>query len=872
MLLEELQSNPSEQSGASAPMPATAQTPPAPAAESATPPEKANKPFLKERKGKGSAAAPAKKAKAARDVSTNSLTGIEHVFPNGLVDSGDGRFSLCVELGDTNYKDELFDIQKQLHIAYSQILGGFPPESVAQITILNEQVRDARTVRLLPEEGLDGAYAAEYNDILEDRQRQGDNHIRRSKYLTWSIPASSDEAAISQLETISDTVVSNFFRTCLHVPIRRLDGAERIELFRRILRPLAPATFSWEKVAAGARPSGFVAPESVSFSTGEWGSDVFRRRMVADGRYISVMHIRDFGTDLSDEALSDIAALPIPMMVSLVYKPQVRAKMIGRINEQIQVAQAGINEYVKSISKQGGDVTRLAPTLEGRANEAEDLRQYVIDNDQQVLYFQGLIVLFAESVKELMEAEGQVRAVCNNRTIDVDVCWTKTKHALTSALPLAHPRAGVKDMYRSLCNFEAGALNPFGAVALDDDPMESVMIGQSSVTNLPNYIDLGKLPSPHMWIMGITGAGKGMLLKSILSWEVLKHARPEEGPFAGTRDAASAPQMFVFDFHNEYRAVAEAYGGTVSDVSALDSTCINPLAITSAGTPVEPSDVADSSDFFIALTESVLSEPMTPVQISILDRCVNAVYAPHIGKTSRPVLADLIEALEAQPEPEAKYLAKCYEIYTKGSLCCFNGQTNIEDDPILQVFNLQNTQKTLRTFAILTMLQHVKNAVYANFAAHRITWCVVEEAQSLFDRKNTNAADNYPVMRVLESFFAELRKFGLRMICVTQLPEVVLDHPKAKNLFDNSGLFVFLAQSQTNCGRLEDLFSLSQAQVGLMARAEKGNGLLVLANGTKLGFKNQIPKTLPSGAPSALYELFNTDPERAAVAKAEKGC
>ena len=611
--------------------------------------------------------------------------------------------------------------------------------------MLNEAVRDSRTVRILPEEGMDARYASEFNDILEERQRQGDSHIKRTKYFTWSVAAQDAQHAASALESIYDTTIVNFSKSVMNVPIHRLDGEERVELLRRILRPKAPSLFSWDQVAAGRRAADFVAPASVRFNVSNEMSEVVRRSMVMDERYVSVMHIRNFGTDLSDEALSEITGLPIPMMASLVFVPQNRAKMIGRVNTAIAVAQNSINDYNRQNVNSGGSALYTPPNLESKAQDGADLRRYIIDHDQQVLFFQGLIVLFADSPKELQESEQMVRTVCQNRTIDIDVCWTKTKHAFTSAMPFAHPRPAMREKFRSLCQNEAGALNPFGGIAFEDEPMDSILVGQSSVTNLPNYINLALLPSPHMWIMGITGGGKGMMLKSILIWILLKEPRPLEGPWAGLRAKGRADQIFVFDFHNEYRALANCFGGTVSDVSALADTCINPLAITSAGTPVEPSDVANSSDFFTALTESVLSRPMDPLEISVLDRCIQNIYRPHIGKTSRPTLTDLTEELVQQPEECAEYLAKCYEIYTKGGLSCFNGQTNVSDNESFQVFNCQGLQKTLRTFAILTLLQHVRNAVYRNFDAGRTTWCVVEEAQSLFDRKNTNAADDYPI-------------------------------------------------------------------------------------------------------------------------------
>ena len=156
------------------------------------------------------------------------------------------------------------------------------------------------------------------------------------------------------------------------------------------------------------------------------------------------------------------------------------------------------------------------------------------------------------------------------------------------------------------------------------------------------------------------------------------------------------------------------------------------------------------------------------------------------------------------------------------------------------------------------MLQHVRNATFANNAAGKPTYLFMEEVQILLE--------NEPAARMLNEFYAEMRKWGLHMVCVTQHPITMLEHPIGKKMYENTGMHVFLPMQNLNAEYVAEYFRLSPTQKDIIdVRGDnKGRGL-VSAAGMKIPFNAWIdPKW-----DKELYEMFNTDPnanKRTAVA------
>lgn len=814
---------------------------------------------------KGGRARGARRRRAAREVEriagsgavavANDLAGFDLLFSDGIADLGDGVFSKTVEFGDISYEHERRETKDDIFDKFSQLHASFPPESCYQINLVNLPVSQTRVERYLEEAGPAADLARSYNEIIEERQRRGRMEFDRRNFISFAVAAPSAADASSALQTATESVATHLSR--LQVRSESLDGLARAKLVHDLLAgPSEPFMFDYSRLAQTRKEHvrDFVVPAWCAYSPAE---RILRRELEMPGRVVKTYRIRDFGSDLSDRALRSIRALPIPMNISLLFRPQPKGKTVQRIRQNIDVVQAEMYDYSAAVGKAGGDPTLLPPALEDKEAEGRELLDFVREQDQQVSWFQGLITVYAEDSDEMSRYHRLLMDERGAWSVDIVEMPLKQEPALTSALPLA--KSVLDRDYRSLTTAEGAALIPFSSQNIHDDPKRSYLLGVDRVSGAEILVDPDRLKSPHMWIFGMTGSGKGMQVNSFLTYSLCQHPRTvlDEETGAWSPADPTCPQWHVFDFHEEYVAVAERFGASVNRFGPGHNSCLNPMDMSDAAGELTIKDMRANTDFFLALLESMMDRALSQREKSLLDRCLIATYEPHLGKETRPDLSDLYGALRSEQGEVAAGLADSLEMYVTGSMSSFAAQTNVETDELLNVYVMSELGDTMQTLGMMSALQHVRQCTFGNYALGKPTYLLIEECQILFD--------NDAAVRVLDSYFGELRKYGLHIVCVTQLPNRVLEHKRAVNLFENSGLFVFLPQQQRNAQTITEMFRLSKSQAEYISQsAEAGTGLVV-ADGVKIAMRNTIPRE------TALYELWNTDPYKLAKLGKDRG-
>lgn len=804
------------------------------------------------RKSRKRAAKEAERAAGQRAVlCTNDLAGFELMFADGTAEVVPGVFSRTVEFGDVNYENERRDVQDAIYERMCQLHASFNAGTSYQMTLVNYPSRTVEVEAYLDEVGPTADIAASYNAIIRERQRRGRVEFDRRNFLSFATPASSEAAAAPILQSMEESARSTL--SAMGARVSAMDGMERARAISGILRgPEAPFTLDYSRVGeSGEHVRDYVAPSWAAYPDDD---RTLRRRLAMPGRVVKSYLIRDLGSDLSERTVRTIRALPIPMAISMSFRPQPRGEISRRIRRNIDVVQAEALDYQQAIARQGGDITMLPPALENRESDARDLMDWVRENDQVVSWWQGVITVFAHTDEELAGYESELMDQAGRWTIDLVELPLRQEEALMSALPLGVPR--IDKAYRSLTTAEGAAMIPFSSDVISGDPRRSLLFGVNQVTRASLFVDPDELKSPHGWVLGITGSGKGMEVNSFLSYLLLRYPRTATDRDTGrpVSPDPEAPQVFAFDFHGEYVHQFERYGAAICRFGPSESSCLNPMDIASEGGRLTLKDVRDNTDSFLALISSMMSRTLEQNELSAVDRCLDRAFAPYIGTDERPILSDLYDAMAEDGTPVADDLADSIEMYVNGAMNSCNGRTNVFDDRQANLYVMSDLGTTMQTLVMLAALLHVRKACFENYREGRATYLLLEEVQILFD--------NDAAVRMLDSFFSELRKFGLHIICVTQLPARVLNHPLAARLFENSGWFVLLPMDSGNVDLMADRFKLSQSQAEkIKPSASAGTGLLI-ADGIKVAFDNTIPRD------TLAYELWNTDPEKAAKAAA----
>ena len=237
--------------------------------------------------------------------------------------------------------------------------------------------------------------------------------------------------------------------------------------------------------------------------------------------------------------------------------------------------------------------------------------------------------------------------------------------------------------------------------------------------------------------------------------------------------------IIICDPEAEYFPLVERLKGQVIKISPTSSQYINPMDI-NLNYSEDDNPLALKSDFILSLCELVVGgkDGLTPVEKSIIDRCVTSVYMTYLADPKpekMPILEDLYNALGRQEEKEAKHLRSALEIYVKGSLNVFNHRTNVDIQNRLVCFDIKELGKQLKKLGMLVVQDQVWNRVTVNRAEKRSTRYYIDEFHLLLKEEQTAA---YSV-----EIWKRFHKWGGIPTGITQNIKDLLSSQEIENIF-----------------------------------------------------------------------------------------
>lgn len=329
--------------------------------------------------------------------------------------------------------------------------------------------------------------------------------------------------------------------------------------------------------------------------------------------------------------------------------------------------------------------------------------------------------------------------------------------------------------------------------------------------------------------------------------------------------------IIIIDPENEYSPLIELLGGEVISIDAGGANHINPFDMDAAYAGEKGKNpLVLKTDFIISLCDTVGGgyAGLTPSQMSIIDRCVRAVYSEYLASeyidengekcydaSKTPTLLEFQQLLASQKDREAKEIALALELYTSGSLDNFAHKTNVDVNNRFLAYNLRDVGDNMMNMAMLTVTNTIWNRILKNHRLGKKTWVFVDEAHLLFANR-TSAT-------FMKTLYKRSRKFNGYITSITQNVTDILDNPICKTMIGNSEFLILLNQSADDRDRLAEQLSLSETQLDFITSANPGEGLLINSP-TIIPFINKFPQD------TQLYRAMTTKPSDIAKYKAEK--
>lgn len=451
----------------------------------------------------------AKRLRRTMTASTQNTLNYQYLTPDGLMTVTNDTYSKTYHLGDTSYITATDDERIDVIETNADIFNSLDIDNDMQLLILNRRVESdsLKAIRYdLAQDGYDNI-RNEYNAMIKDRFSQDQNTFKVEKYLTITAQADQPNQARRILDDTANVIESQY--SSLGISFKEMDGLDRLQVFRKLLRKEAFLDFSYEDIAvADLSTRDFIAPSYLKFE---------KDHLQIDDYYARILYVKQYPTFLNDKLIKNILDTGIELAISLHAKPYDTAAAI----KKIKTVQSSVRrEMIKSQKAAAKDGIAANLVVGGKATETsretEKWTEELQDNDQKMFSGVMTIYLLADSLEELNNYTEQVQRSVRKNTIELDKCYLYQEEALNTILPIGVPFINVKRRFmRDMTTSNLATQVPFTNVDLRSNSPRAIYYGQNQLSKNAITVDRKRdLNTGSGVIFGIPGSGKSVLAKA----------------------------------------------------------------------------------------------------------------------------------------------------------------------------------------------------------------------------------------------------------------------------------------------------------------------------------------------------------------------
>lgn len=238
-----------------------------------------------------------KKRDSAKDVV--NYIGYNKMYQDGICEVEEGMFSSSIAFDDTSYHSVRDEQQKAMFSAITRLYDQFGADTLVQMSVINtpllkEEVGHRKFFD--PERQANDAArndAQVFNNILNDKVKEGVSNIRRNRYLTYSVTADTAEDAARQLSRIE--VESSRILNSIGSKAHLMNGTQRLSVIHSLLNPYKPFLFDYQRDISAKRlqtTKDCIAPTQIDFRPDGHYNDCVK---LDNGVYAQVLVMKKFG-------------------------------------------------------------------------------------------------------------------------------------------------------------------------------------------------------------------------------------------------------------------------------------------------------------------------------------------------------------------------------------------------------------------------------------------------------------------------------------------------------------------------------------------------------------------------------------------------
>ena len=747
------------------------------------------------------------KAKFTVPKAVQDVIPVQTVYKDGIFVLGNHLYSKTFRFSDINYHIASNEEKQELMKGYWAVINSFGAGVTVKLTINNHKFDRAEFERsiLIPYkyDKLD-KFRAEYNKMLLDKAAQS-NCIVQDKYFTVTVSKKNISDARAFFNRVANDLTARLSR--IESKCTPLNAEERLRIFHNFYRSGEEQNYNLDLALLqkqGCDAKDYICPDSMDFQ-----SDY----MKINDTFCRVIFLRNYGTFVSDDIVSELTSMGRNLMLSIDFIPiptDEAIKAVDKVLLGIQTDKANYNR--KQVQNNNFGATNY--DLEQREAEILEVKNDMRNTKQEL-----------DNLTDTFFAK-----VSDGSTAQFGILRYQQLDGLNTVLPF-----GVRkiDCFRTLTTESLAAFMPFHAQEVRHEG--GTYYGQNSISGNMIFVNRNKLLNGNCIVLGVSGGGKSFFVKEDFTAVFLSDDNAD---------------IVIIDPEREYNLLVSALGGEVVKISANSPNHINAMDM-NKNYEDDKNPIATKSEFIMSLCEQLIGGAVGSKDKSIIDRCCRSVYAEYIKsgyKGEPPTLKDFRAELLQQKEIEAQELALAIELFTDGSLNTFAQPTNVDINNRLLCYDILDLGEQLLPVGMLVVLDSILNRITANRAKGRTTYIFIDEIYLLFAQKYT--AD------FLYRVWKRVRKYGAFATGITQNVGDMLQSNTARTMLANSEFTVMLNQNGSDRLDLAKLLDISDNQTEFFTNVDAGHGLIKIG-GHFIPFANEFPKN------TQLYKLMTTKPGEA---------
>ncbi|KLT52162.1 VirB4-like conjugal transfer ATPase, CD1110 family [Pasteurella multocida] len=744
------------------------------------------------------------------------------LLKSGICQLDEKHFSKSIAFQDINYQLALDEDRDLIFNQFANFLNSFDPSIAIEFSYINQLGRneEMKSAIQIPDKG-DGFddIRLEFREMLKSQIVKGNNGLKKSKYVTFTVEADNLEQATSKLERLEIDILSNL--KSMGVRAESLTGEERLKILHDILNPNKTFEFSYKDLKKRESTKTYIAPDEFNFTPS---------RYFKFGKFIgAASHFQILASELSDRMLSEFLDIDDNINISFHIKAidQSEAiKMVKRKNTDIDKMR--IEENKKAV-RSGYDMDILPSDLITYGEDVKSLLKDLQTRDERMFVVSIVFMNFARTVQKLDNTIAQISSIANKHNCKLKRLDHTQEQGLVSVLPLGVNKIEID---RGLTSSSTAVFMPFTTEELFINSSNSLYYGLNALSHNLIMADRKKLKNPNGLILGTPGSGKSFSAKREMANAIL----------------VTDDDVIICDPEGEYGNLVRQFKGEVIKVSSKSKDYLNPLDINmNYGDGDAP--LKDKANFIMSMLELVVGgSGLTAEEKSVIDRCLPKIYEKYFENPepcNMPILQDLYDMLKGQEEKVGKKLATEMEIYVSGSLNVFNHRSNVDLNKKLLCFDIKELGSQLKKIGMLVIQDQVWNKVSKN-RGNNATRYYIDEFHLLLKDEQTAS---YSV-----EIWKRFRKWGGIPTGITQNVKDLLMSKEIENIFDNTDFVLMLNQASGDREILARKLKISLPQLRYVTNSNEGEGLLFFGN-TIVPFLDKFPKD------TILYQKMTTKPE-----------